>query len=456
MNYVIIDIETTGGSPKNSKITEIAIYKHDGVEIIDQYETLIDPEIRIPEFIVRLTGISDKMVKGAPKFHEVAKKIVEFTEGCVFVAHNVSFDYGVIRQEFRKLGFDYRRPHLCTVIASRKIISGFESYSLGKLTRELGIELIGRHRAGGDAFATAKLFTILMDKDPKDLVSMINEDVNPQIFHPNLDIAELDEIPDKTGVYRFYNEFNQLIFVGKSKGVRRRIEQHLKNTKSQKGAQLIKEIAKIEYDLTGSELISILVEHSLIKNNKPSQNAPLKNTRYSHGMFHYVDQLGYDRLYIGVTTKEALVPIKSYTSKKEAISHLEAMIEKYHLCQKMCDLYASASSCFQYETKECSGACIGQESAFDYNKRTQDLLQEIGVKTESYFIVENGRQKGEKSFILIEDGQIVGYGYAPFHFQYIPTERWKSQIELITEEKDTALILDIYLKNNPDLTIVVL
>jgi DNA polymerase-3 subunit epsilon len=454
MHYVIIDIETTGGSPKNSKITEIAMYKHDGVEIIDQYETLIDPEMQIPEFIVRLTGISDKMVKDAPKFHEVAKKIVEFTEGCVFVAHNVSFDYGVIRQEFRKLGFDYRRPHLCTVIASRKIIPGFESYSLGKLTRDLGIELIGRHRAGGDAFATAKLFTILIEKDSDDLVTFVNEDVNPQIFHPNLDIAELDEIPDKTGVYRFYNEFNQLIFVGKSKGVRRRIEQHLKNTKSKKGAQLIKEIAKIEYELTGSELISILLEHNLIKNNNPSQNSPLKNTRYSHGMFHYTDENGYDRFYIGVTTKETKVPLKSYTSKKEAISHLEKMIEKYHLCQKLCDLYASTSSCFQYSLQECNGACINEESTENYNLRSQELVNELKTNEDSYYIIENGRQKGEKSFILVENGSLVGYGYAPFHFQYSPVEKWKTQIEFVREERDTTLELDLYLKNNPLLTIV--
>lgn len=430
------------------------MYKHDGVEIIDQYETLIDPEMQIPEFIVRLTGISDKMVEGAPKFHEVAKKIVEFTEGCVFVAHNVSFDYGVIRHEFRKLGFDYRRAHLCTVIASRKILPGLESYSLGKLTRDLGIELIGRHRAGGDAFATAKLFTILIEKDAEDLVNFVNEDVNPQIFHPNLDIAELDEIPDKTGVYRFYNEFNQLIFVGKSKGVRRRIEQHLKNTKSKKGAQLIKEIAKIEYELTGSELISILLEHNLVKSNKPSQNAPLKNTRYSHGMYQYMDEKGYVRFYIGVTTKVTDIPLISYTSKKEAISHLEKMIEKYHLCQKLCDLYTTTSSCFQYSIKECNGTCIGEENIDYYNIRAEELIKELKVNEDSFYIIENGRIKGEKSFVLIENGSLVGYGYAPFHVQYSPVEKWKNQIEFIREERDTTLILDLYLKNNPLLTIV--
>ncbi len=430
------------------------MYKHDGVEIIDQFETLIDPEMQIPDFIVRLTGINDKMVKGAPKFHEVAKKIVEFTEGCVFVAHNVNFDYSVIRHEFRELGFDYRRQHLCTVIASRKILPGFESYSLGKLTRDLGIELIGRHRAGGDAFATAKLFTILIEKDNEELKTFVNEDVNPQIFHPNLDIAELDEIPDKTGIYKFYNEFNELIYIGKSKSVRRRIEQHLKNTKTKKGTQLIKAITKIEYELTGSELISILLEYNLIKKNQPSLNAPLKNTRYSHGLFQYFDEEGYIRFYIGVITRETKIPLKSYTSKKEAISHLEKMIQKYSLCQKLCDLYSTTSSCFQYSIKECNGACIDLESSEIYNLRGQELLSELSINDQSYYIVENGRQKGEKSFVLIENGSITGYGYAPFHFQYSPVEKLKTQIEFTQEDRDTSMILDLYLKNNPLLTII--
>ena len=137
MHYAIVDIETTGGSPKASKITEIAIYKHNGKEIIDEYVTLINPEMKIPEFIVRLTGISDRMVETAPKFYEVARKIIEFTEECIFVAHNVGFDYGIIRQEFKTLGYDYRKPHLCTVRASRYVIPGMESYSLGKLSRNL-------------------------------------------------------------------------------------------------------------------------------------------------------------------------------------------------------------------------------------------------------------------------------------------------------------------------------
>ena len=165
MNFVIVDVETTGGSPKNSKITELAMYKYDGEKIIDEFVTLVNPEQQIPEFIVRLTGITDEMVENAPKFYEIAKKVLEFTDDCIFVAHNVAFDYGMFRHEFKSLGFDFRLPHLCTVRASRYVIPGHASYSLGKLSRALEIEIVGRHRAGGDALATTKLFDLIYHKD---------------------------------------------------------------------------------------------------------------------------------------------------------------------------------------------------------------------------------------------------------------------------------------------------
>ena len=273
MHYAIIDIETTGGSPKNSKITEIAIYKHDGEKIIDEYQTLIDPEMPIPPFIVQLTGISDKMVSEAPKFFEVAKKIIEFTEGCIFVAHNVGFDYGIMRIEFKTLGYDYRLPHLCTVRTSRYVLPGKDSYSLGKLTRSLGIQLVGRHRAGGDAFATAQLFTLLMKTDPNNLENFVQEEVNPKRLHPNLNLATLEEIPNKTGVYRFFNDTNQLIYIGKSIHIKKRIEQHLRNNKTLKAVKMQKEISRIEFELTGSELLSLLKESILIKEHQPIYNS---------------------------------------------------------------------------------------------------------------------------------------------------------------------------------------
>jgi len=157
--YAILDIETTGGSPKTEKITEIAIYFHDGNQIVDEWSTLINPEKEIPYFITGLTGITNEMVANSPRFYEVAKEIVERTENHIIVGHNVSFDYGFIKSEFNHLGFEYNRDVLCTVRLSRKLIPGHKSYSLGKICKDLGIEITDRHRAAGDALATVKLLS---------------------------------------------------------------------------------------------------------------------------------------------------------------------------------------------------------------------------------------------------------------------------------------------------------
>jgi len=165
--YTIIDIETTGQSYRDGKITEVALYRHNGIEIVDSFESLVNPECRIPYFITKLTGIDDEMVADAPKFYEIAKKIVEITAGAIFVAHNVSFDYKFIQEEFKRLGYDYNRKTMCTVKLSRKYFPGHPSYSLGKICTDLNIKIEGRHRASGDALATVELFEIIMKKHIK-------------------------------------------------------------------------------------------------------------------------------------------------------------------------------------------------------------------------------------------------------------------------------------------------
>ena len=223
MNYVIVDVETTGGNTKDSKITELAMYKHDGTQVIDHFQSLVNPEQAIPEFIVRLTGITDKMVTNAPKFYELAKQIIEFCEGCVFVAHNVSFDYGMFKSEFKRLGYEFRMPQICTVRASRIVLPGHASYSLGKICTDLGIPNNARHRADCDAKATAALFTILIQQDKNELNTFIQDVLNPKSVHPNLSLESIEELPNKTGVYKLYNEFNQLIYIGKSIHIKKRI-----------------------------------------------------------------------------------------------------------------------------------------------------------------------------------------------------------------------------------------
>ncbi len=165
--FAIVDIETTGNSYKYGQITEIAVFQHNGIEITDSFHTLIKPDMDIPYFITRLTGISNEMVQNAPKFYEVAKQIVEYTAGRTFVAHNVHFDYRFLREEYKRLGYEFFRKTLCTVQLSRKLLPGHASYSLGNICGDLNIEINGRHRADGDALATVKLFEILLSKNDK-------------------------------------------------------------------------------------------------------------------------------------------------------------------------------------------------------------------------------------------------------------------------------------------------
>ncbi len=273
--YSIVDIETTGGSPQYEKITEIAIYIHDGEKITDQFSTLINPEKNIPYYITGLTGISNEMVEGSPKFYEVAKKIIELTENKIFVAHNVNFDYNFVRSEFNSLGFNFKRELLCTVKLSRKLIPGKKSYSLGNLCDDLGIHINDRHRASGDALATVKLFELLLDINRQKGINGINQN-DYGVLHPNLDKSKILILPEETGVYYLYNDKQDVIYIGKSNNIKSRITTHLGPSKNKTSQKMRKEIADFSFEITGSELIALLLESEEIKKNKPIYNRAKK------------------------------------------------------------------------------------------------------------------------------------------------------------------------------------
>ena len=223
--YAIIDIETTGGSARLEKITEIAIYLHDGNQITGEFVSLVNPERNIPYFITNLTGITNEMVEDAPRFYEIAKKIIELTEGRTFVAHNARFDYSFIRQEYKSLGFNFKRNILDTVALSRKLLPGHKSYSLGNICKDLNISINGRHRAAGDALATVRLFEILIARDIEinGGRSSLLKNTRVSKLNPKLDINKIESIPDEPGVYYFYNEKGDLIYIGKSRNLQQRI-----------------------------------------------------------------------------------------------------------------------------------------------------------------------------------------------------------------------------------------
>jgi DNA polymerase-3 subunit epsilon len=446
MPFVIVDVETTGGSPKHSKITEIAMYKYDGNAIIDEFITLLNPEQSIPDFIVRLTGITDAMVKDAPKFYEVAKHILDFCEGSVFVAHNVGFDYGMLRNEFRALGYDFRFPHLCTVRAARFLLPGHNSYSLGKISAALGITIDGRHRAGSDALATTKLFDRIYHKDPQNLAHFIQHEVNPKNVHPKLDMNCVDDLPEKTGIYRFYDEYNRLIYIGKSKNVKKRVEQHLRNTTTAKGEMMRQEIARIEHELTGSELIAMLLESEEIKQHKPLFNRKLRRSIFTYGLYDEPNENGYLTLKVGLASKTEAVPLTYFNSKKEANEYVKNRGDYFGLCQKINGVYPSQDACFQHSVKQCAGACIGEEAPKNYNEKVTRFIASLRYDESSFYIVDKGRNRNEKSLVLIENGTYRGYGHAPYHFNQAAPLHWKRFIEIKDENRDIRSIINLYLR----------
>jgi DNA polymerase-3 subunit epsilon len=409
--YAIIDIETTGGAFKSTKITDIAILVHDGNQVIDEFSSLVNPEAPIPEFIVRLTGISDEMVSTAPKFYEIAKQVVEITEDCVFVAHNISFDYNIVRNEFKSLGFDYRREHLCTVRASKYVIPGYKSYSLGKISKDLGIEIQNRHRAYGDALATSELFKIIFDKDPHNLDKFVQQEINPKKVHPQLDLTKVDDLPSKTGVYYFYDENDLLIYIGKSKNIKSRVEQHLRNATTHKAIEMRGNISNIKFEITGSELVALLKESDEIKSYKPKYNRAQRKTLYSYGLFEFEDGKGYRNLYIDKLKDKVEKPITVFTNKMSGKKFLEKICAEGELCQKLCALYKTNEACFQYQIKECYGACIQKETPESYNERVSTAIQSLVFRANNFIIFDKGRSKFEKTFVLVEDGTYKGFGF---------------------------------------------
>lgn len=291
--YAVIDIETTGGKYNEEGITEIAIHKFDGMDILDSFVSLVNPEKEIQPFVVNLTGINNKMLRNAPKFHEVAKRIVEITNGCVLVAHNSSFDYRILRTEFRRLGYDFDIPTLCTVELSKLLIPGLESYSLGKLCRNIGIPVSDRHRADGDALATVKLLKILLQKDKdKIIVKKTIKTGNKRDLSKKL-LTFLEDLPLNTGIFYLHKYNGDILYIGKGKNIKKEVNNIFLRT-TNRCRSLLKEMSSISFDITGSELIAQLRFNDEIENHKPRFNnktkSKIKFTNYSNKNMILIDK----------------------------------------------------------------------------------------------------------------------------------------------------------------------
>ncbi len=450
--YAILDIETTGGQYNEEGITEIAIYKFDGHEVVDQFISLVNPEIPIQPFVVKLTGINNAMLRSAPKFFEVAKRIIEMTEGCIIVAHNASFDYRILQTEFRRLGFKFHKETLCTVELSKKLLPGHDSYSLGKLVRALGIPMADRHRASGDAMATVKLFKMLLAQDvEKDIVkSLVKTEIKSGMSPKLLDIVEA--LPSKTGIYYIHNEKGDLIYIGKSKNIKKRVNQHFTGT-SNKCKKIQLEVYAVTFEETGSELIALLKESEEIKINKPIYNRSQRKTLFQWALYPVKDENGYLSLLIQKADGRKK-EITSYTSLQEGKNSLFKITDQFNLCQKINGLYDTKNACFKYKIKECDGACIGEVSPEEYNDRVQEFIESNLFENENMVIIDRGRSLQERSAVLIENGIYKGYCFYDLNYQITNIEVLKNIIIPMQINRDTRNIIQGYLRKHKVMKII--
>ncbi len=312
MKYAIIDLETTGGKPADEAITEIAIYIFDGNNITDRFISLVNPERPIHWYVQKLTGINNKMLRRAPKFYEIAKQIIEITEGAVLVAHNASFDYRVLKKEFDRLGYKFERPTLCTVKLSKEIFPKLTSYSLGKLCQTLHIPVSDRHRASGDALATVELFKMILNKQRNLLDRIETPGISPVKKIKKDIVRTIDNLPAKKGIIYFYNKYDRIISINATGNIQRKVKQiYIKN--NPKALDMQQQINRIEYELLQGNLISrVIAWHYRFKENpifSPCTKIKFKHPhRFSNKQMILIDKGHYtgEKSYIYIENQQVI------------------------------------------------------------------------------------------------------------------------------------------------------
>lgn len=444
--FAIIDIETTGGSYKYERIIEIAIVIHDGQKVLKTFDSLVNPEMLIPNHITRLTGITNEMVENAPRFFEIAKTIVEMTEDKVFVAHNVNFDFGFVRKEFNDLAYNYSRKKLCTVKYTRQVFPGLPSYSLGKLCQHFAISNEARHRALGDAMATAELLKKVLEKDQWNLFkqSLRKNDVLTNM-HAHLSKEKLESLPQKPGVYFFYDESGQLIYIGKSVNIHNRIIAHLNNDSSARYLEMRNRIADIQFELTGSDLLAQLRESDLIKKYKPFYNRVLKRDGFRIGLYTCYDTHGYLHFEIkkALNHSEALLTFNNQQQARNHISRLEA---EFGICYSDNNMHRG-DSCLKYLNGKCLGACIQKADVDEYNHIFREVLNSLVFEKGDYILELPGRDEKEMGFVFIKDRKYQGYGFAKRKKHNFTAKEIQSCLINSEHNYDNHLIVRSYLLN---------
>lgn len=414
MLYAVVDIETTGSFAAANGITEIAIVIHDGKQVLHFYETLVNPQVPIPYFIQRLTGINNSMVETAPPFNEIAAQVNELLQDKVFVAHNVNFDYSFVKHHLQACGFELNTKKLCTVRLARKVLPGLNGYSLGKLTQQLRITHTNHHRAGGDALATADLLAIITQKDTEGAIAgMLKGRNSEQYLPPHLPVDELEGLPTATGVYYFYNAAGKAIYIGKARNIRKRVRNHFSNNKTNRQKQdFLRETHHISYKECATELMAHILESIEIRKLWPVHNRSQRGYLAQYGLFVYEDMQGYTRFAVE-KIRRSVKPLYTFNTITEGHFMLRQMVEDFGLCTRLCNI-STAADC---------GCAEPAHEVENYNAKAMEAIEHIRSTLPTFALIDKGIDDNEYSCILMKNGNISGMGYI--------TDK-KKQLETIT------------------------
>lgn len=447
--YAIVDIETTGGHASANGITEIAICIHNGKKVIERYSTLVNPRRDIPIYISALTGITNEMVQNAPPFEDVAHDVYHLLNNKIFVAHNVNFDHSFVRYHLAAAGYELQCNKLCTVRLGRKIIPGLPSYSLGKLCRHLGIENESRHRAAGDAEATAQLFSLLLQSDKGNHIPQaLKQTSKEQLLPSNLPKQDVEALPQSPGVYYFHDQKGKVIYVGKAKNLKKRVCSHFTgNNPGPQRQEFLRNIYNITFQRCGTELVAFVLEAVEIKRLWPKYNRSLKRFEHAYSLYAFEDQRGYMRLAIDKHRK-LTGAIYSCNTLFEGRSILMKLIDTFGLCPKLCFIQNNTAECSGVNTGNC--ACEGHESVTDYNQRVSLAINELNKVLPTFAIRDAGRTDDEHSCLLIEKGKFYGMGYISHYFDADSLDQLKNHLTPYPGNDYIRNMVDSYAIRYPD------
>jgi DNA polymerase III subunit epsilon len=407
--YAIVDIETTGGSPTTDRIIEVGIIRIEKGKVAEVFESLINPQKHVPASIQMITGINPEELLGAPTFEDISDKIFNLLDGAVFVAHNARFDYGFLKNELRRYGTNFSAKTLCTVKLSRKLFPEERKHDLSSVIERLDLTCKARHRALGDAEALRDLFIKLeslgrVEETRDALQKILKENSIPQF----MDREMINTLPEGPGVYKFYGEDGEVLYIGKSKNVKERVMSHFASDHaSSKEMHLCQQTVRIEAESTAGELGALLLESKRIKELSPVYNRVLRRRSELVVAFEN-SKNGYTTLSL-----ERVRSIEPHQYKKvlgifknlaQAKSFLSASREEYGLCSKLINLEKGKGACFYHGLGKCEGACIEKEEAKEYNERVKKAFKARRLRAWPFkgpILIEERKSDEEKqSFIL--------------------------------------------------------